>query len=274
MVSKLFVVDGKGLEFNVSRQCPDYALLVKKIRENGGVVSRKCNDQVLILLWENSEAHFRNLKEHLFFCKTSFVHDSIANQTVQDPKKYRVRYSDLIAKKSPTGRLAYTPEDDIRMFKFIEKKKSNYNPNSVKIWKIAEVRKVTRHSAESMRNHWRKHLNNSSSKIPEIMEADTEEEEQSKKGEEEEEENEEEEEEEGEEEEEEEGEGEEEEEEGEEEGEGEGGEGEGRGRGEMEEEEEVGLEEERALFFAGEVAIAPFLFRVVSATPLSFALFP
>ncbi|KAG1685980.1 hypothetical protein DVH05_007581 [Phytophthora capsici] len=131
------------------------AELKRLIRQNGGVVSDSSKGATELVAYDTLDARNGNR------ISTDFIKDSVAFRTLQDPAKYSGKVftagTERCRSQKCGERLEYTLEDDARMLHFARTRDWKAMA-SVNTWKLAEKEGVTPHSAESMREHFRKQL--------------------------------------------------------------------------------------------------------------------
>ncbi|EGZ05977.1 hypothetical protein PHYSODRAFT_566434 [Phytophthora sojae] len=149
----------RGLQFYLTRTLSphDADELRSLIEQHGGVVSASPAGATQLVDYDNLDSRRPE------WVSTDYIVDSVASGALQDPARYCG--SLFTGRGAVDGRVhakrkvAYSVEDDARMLHFAKLrgwKSMDTVPQSA--WVLAEHEKVTRHSSQSMHEHFRKQL--------------------------------------------------------------------------------------------------------------------
>ncbi|RDD38120.1 Telomeric repeat-binding factor 2-interacting protein 1 [Trichoplax sp. H2] len=148
--------DGKPMKFYI-KPCPTKGKVRPLIESCGGQVIVHPTDGVIRLAEPDTLTP-------LGYVSASFIFDSVANNALQDIESYMCPDSrsgavETCTKKSSTGRLFYTTAEDAAILEYIENYGSPALPaGGNEIWKKMEKKKITCHSWQSMKDHYKKKL--------------------------------------------------------------------------------------------------------------------
>ncbi|KAE8915837.1 hypothetical protein PF005_g16720 [Phytophthora fragariae] len=130
--------------------------LERLIRQNGGVVAQSPAGATHIVDYTELDARRPEL------VSADFIKESVAFRALQDPVKYSGKvFTTQQESRKPRNRvrMRYTNETDAKLLHFA-KQRGWKAPESLalSVWQIAESDKVTAHTAHSMHERFRKHL--------------------------------------------------------------------------------------------------------------------
>ncbi|XP_068171610.1 telomeric repeat-binding factor 2-interacting protein 1 isoform X2 [Antennarius striatus] len=159
-------VDGEPMSFFL-RPGPAKCKLQPLITAGGGAL---CNVQQpwAILLVEPGEKGSVTESTTHWFVSTQYIYDCIEKDEQLDLEDYRLkpegdqrhstRHNNVKAESSRLkgGRLAYTTEDDAAILSYVSKRSSDIGGN--RLWQEMEKKRVTGHSWQSMKYHYRVQL--------------------------------------------------------------------------------------------------------------------
>lgn len=153
-------VNGEAMRFFI-RPGPTKVQLQPLISSGGGVVCRT-QESNAILLAEPSDITAGVEGASHFYISTQYVHDCVAQNQQLDIKRYRLNNLQTVQtratsrKRSGTGRMCYSLEDDTEILKFIAIHQKEAKGN--RIWQQMERQSITGHSWQSMKDRFLKHL--------------------------------------------------------------------------------------------------------------------
>lgn len=142
----------EGMRFHLGELSRNRRSKLKKvITKHGGSISQTAAGATQLVECEKLDWN------HPEYVATTFVQDSVVAGKKQNTRNYKV--AALTTPKKSRGRQSYTVEDDASMLQFVKKFNwESMQPVPASAWKIAEREKITSHSSESMREHFRKCL--------------------------------------------------------------------------------------------------------------------
>ncbi|KAK5872671.1 hypothetical protein PBY51_013350 [Eleginops maclovinus] len=173
-------VDGEPMSFFL-RPGPAKCKLQPLIAAGGGILSNVQRPRAILLIDPEEKVSIPEITAH-WYVSTQYIHDCIEKEEQLNLKDYRLipevaqRQSVRLNNKKTTscrlsgGRLVYTAEEDEAMLSYINKRQKEVGGN--RLWQEMEKQRVTSHSWQSMKYHYRVRLAN---KQPEVLDVKTEE---------------------------------------------------------------------------------------------------
>jgi hypothetical protein len=129
--------------------------IYSKIKEHGGHVTARWKPEALYLV---ERSKMKEAPKNLKCYGTDFITDSINAKKAQRLEDYSSVES--TKKPSTARRHAYTTEEKAAILYFVFKEEAQHKVTGNKLWQIAEQRRITLRSWQSMKCHYIDHLQN------------------------------------------------------------------------------------------------------------------
>ncbi|KAM7422854.1 hypothetical protein PAMA_010744 [Pampus argenteus] len=167
MFSVLFMnVDGEPMSFYL-RPGPVKRKLQPLITAGGGLLCNVQQPGAILLIDPEERVSIPETTAH-WYVSTQYIHDCIEKEEQLDLESYRLnpekvqKQSTILSNRKKHssgllgGRVAYTPEEDAAILSYVSKHKTEIGGN--RLWQQMEKQRVTAHSWQSMKYHYRVQL--------------------------------------------------------------------------------------------------------------------
>ncbi|KAM7402326.1 hypothetical protein PAMP_017573 [Pampus punctatissimus] len=174
MFSVLFMtVDGEPMSFYL-RPGPVKRKLQPLITAGGGLLCNVQQPGAILLIDPEERGSIPETTAH-WYVSTRYIHDCIEKEEQLDLEAYRLnpetvqRQSAILSNRNEHssgllgGRVAYTPEEDTAILSYVSKHKTEIGGN--RLWQQMEKQRVTAHSWQSMKYHYRVQLARKQSEV-------------------------------------------------------------------------------------------------------------
>lgn len=150
----------RELRFYLSRalSAEDKEELERLIRQNGGIVSATPAGATQLVDCDKLDARQPE------WISADFIKESVAFRALQDPAKYSGAVFTVQQERRGSSRLVrvrvrYSNEEDARLLHFAKQQRWKATESlALSVWQQAESERVTTHTAHSMHERFRKHL--------------------------------------------------------------------------------------------------------------------
>uniref|UniRef100_A0A3Q1GAM1 Telomeric repeat-binding factor 2-interacting protein 1 n=1 Tax=Acanthochromis polyacanthus TaxID=80966 RepID=A0A3Q1GAM1_9TELE len=156
-------VDGQPMSFFL-RPGPTKRKLQPLITAGGGILSNVQQPGVILLMDPEERSSIPESTSH-WYVSIQYIHDCIEKNEQLDLEDYKLNPG-VVQRSSPRlnrskessprlsrGRLLYTPEEDAAILSHVSKHKTEVGGN--RLWQQMEKQRVTSHSWQSMKSHYK-----------------------------------------------------------------------------------------------------------------------